>query len=86
MSDVSTSGITTGSFNGVLAPPQVSAEILNLLLAGAPLASSLFRQPTDRSARAPQCTVAARLGTTGVRVPPQDQWLYAGSPATPPSY
>jgi hypothetical protein len=42
--------VTTGSFDGTLFPPDVQAEIWNLLIGGAPFAASLRRQPTDRSA------------------------------------
>ncbi len=45
MSDI---GLTTADFGGVPFPPQVQAQIVNLLIGGAPFASSLTRQPTTR--------------------------------------
>jgi hypothetical protein len=42
-------GVYTGSFAGAPFPPQVQAEIINLLIGGAPFAASLTRQPTSRS-------------------------------------
>lgn len=45
MSDV---GLTGADFAGVLVPPQVQAQIINLLVGGAPFANSLTRQPTTR--------------------------------------
>jgi hypothetical protein len=42
-------GITTGSFRGHPFPPDVVAQVLNLLIGGAPFAASLTRQPTARS-------------------------------------
>jgi HK97 family phage major capsid protein len=42
--------IDTGSFTGVPFPPDVQTQIINLLIDSAPLAASLTRQPTDRSA------------------------------------
>jgi HK97 family phage major capsid protein len=41
--------VTTGSFKGVAFPPDVQAQIINLLIGGAPFAASLTRQPTARS-------------------------------------
>jgi hypothetical protein len=41
--------VTTGSFRGVLWPPDVVAQIINLLVGGAPFADSLSRYPTIRS-------------------------------------
>jgi HK97 family phage major capsid protein len=43
------SGVTTGSFRGYPFPPDVVAQIVNLLIGGAPFAASLTRQPTARS-------------------------------------
>jgi HK97 family phage major capsid protein len=42
-------GVTTGSFAGAPFPPEVVAQIINLLVGGAPFADSLTRQPTMRS-------------------------------------
>jgi HK97 family phage major capsid protein len=42
-------GITTGSFQGVPFPADVQAQIINLLISGAPLADSFTRQQTNRS-------------------------------------
>lgn len=42
--------IGTGSFRGKPVPTHVVAEVVNLLITGAPLASSFTRQDTDRSA------------------------------------
>jgi capsid protein len=42
-------GLTTGSFAGVPFPPDVQAQIINLLIGGSPFANSLTRQPTVRS-------------------------------------
>jgi hypothetical protein len=42
-------GLTTGSFGGVPFPPDVQAQVINLLVGGAPFAASLTRQPTARS-------------------------------------
>ena len=42
-------GITTGGFAGYPFPPQVQAQVINLLISGAPFAASLTRQPTTRS-------------------------------------
>ena len=42
-------GIGTGSFQGYPFPPDVQAQIINLLIGGAPFAASLTRQPTVRS-------------------------------------
>jgi HK97 family phage major capsid protein len=42
-------GVHTGSFQGYPFPPDVQAEIINLLVGGAPFSSSLTRQPTIRS-------------------------------------
>jgi HK97 family phage major capsid protein len=41
--------VTTGSFAGVPFPIDVQAQIINLLVGGAPFADSLTRQPTNRS-------------------------------------
>jgi HK97 family phage major capsid protein len=41
--------VTTGSFQGAPFPVDVQAQIINLLIEGAPFAASLTRQPTDRS-------------------------------------
>ncbi len=45
MSDL---GLTTADFGGVLFPPQVQAQIINLLVDGAPFAKILTRMPTTR--------------------------------------
>ena len=42
-------GITTGSFAGTPFPPDVQAQIINLLISGTPFAASLTRQPTNRN-------------------------------------
>jgi HK97 family phage major capsid protein len=42
-------GIYTGSFQGYPFPPDVQAQVINLLIGGAPFAESLTRQPTVRS-------------------------------------
>jgi capsid protein len=42
-------GITTGGFAGYPFPPDVQAQVINLLVGGAPFAASLTRQPTGRS-------------------------------------
>lgn len=42
-------GVTTGSFAGAPFPPDVQAQVINLLIDSAPFAASLTRQPTDRS-------------------------------------
>jgi hypothetical protein len=42
-------GITTGGFAGYPFPPDVQAQVINLLIGGAPFAASLTRQPTVRS-------------------------------------
>jgi hypothetical protein len=41
-------GLTTANFAGTLAPPDVRARIINLLIGGAPFAASLTRDPTTR--------------------------------------
>lgn len=43
------SGITTESFSGAPFPADVQAEVINLLISGAPLADSFTRQQTGRS-------------------------------------
>jgi Phage capsid family len=45
MSDI---GLTGQDFGGILVPPQVQAQVINLLVGGAPFANSLTRQPTTR--------------------------------------
>ena len=42
-------GVTTGGFAGQPFPPDVQAQVINLLVGGAPFAASLTRQPTIRS-------------------------------------
>ena len=42
--------ITTGSFQGAPFPPDIQAQIINLLISGGPLAASFTRQQTNRSA------------------------------------
>src|SRR5262249_8995046 len=45
---MTTPPVTTGSFQSVLWPPDVVAQVVNLLLTGSPFAGSLTRYPTTR--------------------------------------
>lgn len=52
--------LTGADFAGVLVPPEVQAQVINLLVGGAPFANSLTRQPT--SARSVAWPVASPTG------------------------